>query len=98
MKTNERQQSLWNSCLLGEIGNKEKRKKRNALFRKRIKSANNWQGWVARGDGGTEKKQMRMEVAIKFRDKGKDVNLNIDTVKYVFLLLKCRSFENSETK
>lgn len=44
---------------------------------------------------------MRMEIAIKFRDKGKDVNLNIDTVKKVtdvYLMVKCRSFENSVTK
>lgn len=38
MKTNERQQSLWNSCLLGEIGNKEKRKKEKRCFENELRA------------------------------------------------------------
>lgn len=37
MKTNERQQSLWNSCLLGEIGKKEKRKKETRCFENELR-------------------------------------------------------------
>lgn len=65
-----------------EQNKKYKKTERSALFRKRIKCANNRQGGPQE-EQGLEKKQMLMEVAIKFRDKGKYVNLNVDTVNKV---------------
>lgn len=52
MKTNERQQSLWNSCLLGEIGNKEKRKKETRCFENELRAQTIGKGESQGGWGG----------------------------------------------
>lgn len=52
MKTNERQQSLWNSCLLGEIRNKEKRKKETRCFENELRAQTIGKGRSQGGSGG----------------------------------------------